>query len=158
MNKLFIDDLLERFGDIVPEIWTGNQNGVKHRLDEGYWNFPMICFEKTDDSAFEVSIDESVFLNDSSHNGFWIMGQDDDYIHFILNLKENNGSLEIDAFEVNANMRNEGIGGNIVSMIESMAENYYDSIIVSPFDTDAMNFWEHMEYEEGKNGYWIKEL
>lgn len=159
MNSLFLDDLLENLEEIVPDVWTTrSQESLKYKLDYGYWNFPMICFEKTDDSSFEVSMDESKFLNDSSHKGLWIVGHDDDFIYFILNLKENKDSLEIDTIEVNEHMRGEGIGGNIVSTIENVAEDYYDRIVVSPFDTSAMNFWEHMEYKEIWNGYWIKEL
>lgn len=159
MNSLFLDDLLENLEEIVPDVWTtGSQESMKYKLDEEYWKFPMICFERTDDSSFEVPMDESKFLNDSSHKGLWIAGCDDDIIHFILNLKENNGSLEIDAIEVNVNMRGEGMGGDIVSSIETAAEDRYDKIIVSPFDTTAMNFWEHMGYDEGRNGYWMKEL
>lgn len=159
MNHNFLDNLIETLEGIVPDVWTtGSQDSMKYKLTEEYWNFPMICFERTNDSSFEVSMDESKFLNDTTHKGLWIAGCNDDNIYFILNLKEYNGSLEIDAIEVSESMRGEGIGGDVVFAIEDAAKGNYDKIIVSPFDTEAMNFWEHMGYDESKCGSFIKEL
>jgi GNAT superfamily N-acetyltransferase len=105
-----------------------------------------------------VEISESKFLNDSSHIGTWIMGTNEDELIFMLNLKSKGSVLEIDAFEIRDELRGQGLGSNILSVIESVAEQYYSSIIVSPFDTDAMNFWEHIGYVEDMNGNWIKQL
>lgn len=161
MNKLFVDDLVERFEDVFDVVNVWNQKSVRDWFileGEQYLYFPMTCFEHTDDSNFEVEIQESKFLNDSTHTGTWIIGGNDEQIDFILNLQEYGSTIEIDVFEVNEKQRGYGLGGNIVSIIESVVENYYRHIRVSPFDTSAMNFWEHMEYREGLNGYWIKNL
>ena len=52
-------------------------------------------------------------------------------------------------------MRGKGIGGKIIDIIESVGEEYYNYIEVSPFDTRAINFWESREYVESNNGTWI---
>ena len=157
MNKFFLDDLTERFDTIVDGTRILTQKEMKTLLlDEN--QFPMICNEHTPDSNFEVTVDESKFLNDKSHNGTWILGGSEDSIDFILCLKTYEQILFIDVLEVNSEMRNQGIGGNVVSIIESVAEQYFSAIFVSPFDTDAINFWEHMEYCQEKNGNWIKLL
>lgn len=160
MNKLFIDDLVERLEFEIDTVTVNTQDEVRKTLVETkeYDRFPMISYEHTRDSIFEVEISESKFLNDLSHIGTWIMGTNEDELVFILNLKSNGSVLEIDAFEVRDELRCQGLGTNILSIVESVAEQYYSSIIVSPFDTSAINFWEHMEYEEGKNGYWTKQL
>jgi GNAT superfamily N-acetyltransferase len=123
-----------------------------------YDRFPMISYEHTRDSIFEVEISESKFLNDLSHIGTWIMGTNEDELIFILNLKSKGDILEIDAFEIRDELRGQGLGSNILAVIESVAEQYYNAIAVSPFDTDAQNFWECMEYEEWRDGYLIKQL
>lgn len=161
MNKLFIDDLVERLEFEIDTVTVNTQDEVRKAIVETkeYDRFPMISYEHTRDSIFEVEISESKFLNDLSHNGTWIMGTNQDDLIFILNLKSNGNVLEIDAFEVRDELRGQGLGANILSVVESVAEQYYSSIIVSPFDTTAINFWERMEYEEDKNGcYWIKQL
>lgn len=161
MNKLFIDDLVERLEFEIDTVTVNTQDEVRKTLVETkeYDRFPMISYEHTRDSIFEVEISESKFLNDLSHNGTWIMGTNQDDLIFILNLKSNGSVLEIDAFEIRDELRGQGLGANILSVVESVAEQYYSSIIVSPFDTTAINFWERMEYEEDKNGcYWTKQL
>lgn len=161
MNKLFIDDLVERLEFEIDTVTVNTQDEVRKAIVETkeYDRFPMISYEHTRDSIFEVEISESKFLNDLSHNGTWIMGTNQDDLIFILNLKSNGNVLEIDAFEVRDELRGQGLGANILSVVESVAEQYYSSIIVSPFDTTAINFWERMEYEEDKNGcYWTKQL
>ena len=161
MNKLFIDDLVERLEFVLDTVTVNTQDEVRKTLVETkeYDRFPMISYEHTRDSIFEVEISESNFLNDLSHNGTWIMGTNQDDLIFILNLKSKGSVLEIDAFEIRDELRGQGLGSNILSVIESVAEQYYSSIIVSPFDTTAINFWDHMEYEEDKNGnYWTKQL
>lgn len=161
MNKLFIDDLVERLEFEIDTVTVNTQDEVRKAIVETkeYDRFPMISYEHTRDSIFEVEISESKFLNDLSHNGTWIMGTNQDDLIFMLNLKSNGNVLEIDAFEVRDELRGQGLGANILSVVESVAEQYYSSIIVSPFDTTAINFWERMEYEEDKNGcYWTKQL
>ena len=161
MNKLFIDDLVERLEFEFDTVTVNTQDEVRKELVETkeYDRFPMISYEHTRDSIFEVEISESKFLNDLSHIGTWIMGTNEDELIFILNLKSKGNVLEIDAFEIWDEFRGQGLGSNILSAIESVAEQYYSSIIVSPFDTTAINFWEHMEYEEwGNQGYFIKKL
>lgn len=161
MNKLFIDALVERMGYEFDDISVNTQDEVRKTIVEmkEYDAFPMICYEHTNDSNFEVEILESKFLNDLSHEGTWIMGINEDEIVFLLNLKDMGKSiLEIDTLEVNSEMRGFGIGANIIATIESVAEDFYDKIVVSPFDTDAQNFWRKMEYDEDKNGIFEKEV
>ena len=157
MNKLFIDDIVDRMGNELT-ILECDQKSVKELIiDMGMEDkFPMICFEHTEDSDFDVSIDESKFLNDSSHNGSWLLGKNDDEIIFLINFKSYGKRLEIDALETNIDYRGEGFGANVVGVVESVAEHYYDEVSVSPFDTDAMNFWNHMDYLEMKDGLFIK--
>ena len=78
MNKLFIDDLVERL-EFEFTIQKTNQKGVKSQIIkmEMESKFPMICYEHTEDSEFEVSADESKFLNDNMHDGTWIIGKND---------------------------------------------------------------------------------
>lgn len=161
MNKLFIDDLVERLEFVLDTVTVNTQDEVRKALVESkeYDRFPMISYEHTRDSIFEVEISESKFLNDLAHIGTWIMGTNQDDLIFILNLKNKGSVLEIDAFEIRDELRGQGLGANILSVVESVAEQYYSSIIVSPFDTTAINFWEHMKYEVDKNGnYWTKQL
>ncbi len=161
MNKLFIDALVERMGYEFDDVSVNTQDEVRKTIVEmkEYDAFPMVCYEHTNDSNFEVEISESKFLNDLSHEGTWIMGINEDEIVFLLNLKDMGKSiLEIDTLEVNDEMRGLGIGANIIATIESVAEDFYDKIVVSPFDTDAQNFWRKMEYDEDKNGIFEKEV
>lgn len=160
MNKFFLDDLTERLNTIFDGVQILDQKSVKGHLVflDMTRKFPMICNEYTQDSNIDVDIDESKFLNDKSYNGIWILGGSEDTIDFILCLKTYEQILFIDVLEVNSEMRNQGIGGNVVSIIESVAEQYFSAIFVSPFDTDAINFWEHMEYCQEKNCNWIKPL
>ena len=160
MNKLFIDDLTERLGYDLDVVHVCTQEEAKRKLIEMDMcdQFPMVCYEYTSDSGFEADIDQSSFLNEPFHEGTWILGVNDDQILFVLNLTSHNSTLDIDVFEVNSEQRGTGLGGNIVAVVESEAEAYFDTIEVSPFDTAAIKFWEHMEYEEGGRGHWIKEL
>ena len=155
-----MDDLVERLETCYDNVQILDQKSVKGHLVllDMQSEFPMICNEYTPDSNFEVTIEESKFLNDRTYNGTWIIGGSDDFIDFILCIKTYEQRLFIDALEVNESMRCQGIGANVIAIIESVTEQYYDSISVSPFDTDAINFWEHMEYSPERNGNWIKEL
>ena len=161
MNKLFVDDLVERLGYEFDDVTVNTQDEVRKTIVEmkEYDAFPMICYEHTRDSDFDVEISESKFLNDLAHVGTWIIGINEDEIVFLLNLKDRGKSvLEIDTLEVNGEMHGLGIGANVVATIESVAEDYYDKIVVSPFDTDAQNFWRKMEYEEDRNGNFVKKV
>ena len=161
MNKYFIDDLLERLENLSDTVKTIDQQSLKNSiiLFGCQDKFPMVCSEYTPDSNFSVDIDESKFLNDRCYNGTWIVGCDDDTINFLICLKIYGQILSIDVLEINEDMRGQGLGGNIVSIIESVAEIYYPTISISPFDTDALNFWEHMEYyKDDKHPNWIKKL
>ena len=159
MNKLFISDLVDRMGNE----WTiqeKDQKGVKELiLDMDMEDkFPMVCFEHTEDSDFDVTIEESKFLNDSTYDGSWLVGRNDDEIVFLINLKSAKGKLIIDTFEVNTDYRGMGFGGNVVATIESVAENYYKEISASPFDTYAGSFWNHLDYLEWRDGNLVKPL
>ena len=162
MNELFIDDLIEGLETVTStNVYVCTQKTILKTLDDNECRekFPMICYEYTPDSNVEVDPSESKFLNDSSHNGTWLVGCDDDNVVFLLCLKSKPGGVEIDTIEINSDMRGEKLGERIVCTIETIAyDNLYTYISVSPFDTDAMNFWEHMEYVEDMRGNWIKSL
>lgn len=147
MNKLFVDDLVDRMGNELTILET-DQKGMKDLIVkmEMEDKFPMVCYEHTEDSEFDVSIDESKFLNDTTHDGTWILGKNDDEIIFVINLQAVKNKLIIDAFEVNVDYRGEGFGANVVATVESVAEHYYKEISASPFDVEAGNFWNHMDY------------
>lgn len=164
MNKFFIKDIVEDLEcELNYEIDVVNQNELKDLLIEfsvGYDmdSFPMISFEQTNDSNVSVDFDESKFLNDPIHDCTWLIGKENGEIIFVLGLKSHNETLEIDAFEVNINHRKEGIASNVLSSVEYIAERYFNLIELSAFDTDAMNFWEHMEYKMNKFGKYIKNI
>ena len=163
MNKFFIDDLIERLETAVDSVSICEQSDVLDYINDfdykkGCYCFPMICFEETNDSSFRTFPSESKFLTDPEHRGTWVIGSEDGIINFIMCLKSEGSNLYIDTFETNKDLRGQGIAGNIISVVESVAEMYFKYILVSPFDTDAISFWEHMEYQEGKNGYWAKVL
>ena len=159
MNLLFLNDLVDRLGNEMTILKT-DQKSLKDlicRMDMED-KFPMICHEYTEDSNFEVSINESKFLNDVMHRGTWLVGMNEDEIIFLCNLNAYGMRLDIDTFEVNKDYRGEGLGGSIVSVIESIAEHYYNEISASPFDTDAGTFWVHLDYLEWRDGNLVKPL
>ena len=164
MNKLFLGELMDWLAigsDSHCVVTKVSQEYLKEYIleEQNYVPFPMVCKEYTNDSKFMVSVDESKFLNGKDYDRTWLIGSDyDGYPSFLLCLDSCENNLSIEAFEVNNFMRGKGMGANVLSILESVAEKYYTHISVSPFDTDAMNFWEHMEYVEGKNGQWIKKL
>lgn len=158
MDYLFIKDFIESIENSGYCVDRLKQRGVKELLADNpdiAKNFPMICCEYTEDSVFESSIHDSKFINDRSHEGDWFVIGDEDEVYCILNLQEHGQYLVIDTIEVNAQMRGKGIGGKIIDIIESVGEEYYNYIEVSPFDTGAINFWESREYVESNNGTWI---
>lgn len=158
MTYFLIEDIELELDGLAPNIDCVDQDELKVLLRGSYNDFPMISFERTTDSNVEVSPKESRFLNDSSHEGNWFIGYDDDDIYFIINLKDDRQTIEIDTFEVNIHKRNMKLGSSVVDAVENAVSGNYDYIEISPFDTDAINFWEHMGYREGNNGYWIKKL
>lgn len=163
MNSFILEELTDELSINLGVVTSTSQEDVKKCIQKGNCQdmFPMVSNEFTNDSRFTVSIDESKFLNDKDYHYTWIIGSDnEDNMKFLLCIREyeREKTLSIEAFEVNKDMRGYGIGGNVVSVIESVAQNFFKFISVSPFDTEAMNFWNHMEYEESKNGHWVKKL
>lgn len=163
MNNFFIDDLIERFETVTDSVHICEQSDVLDYINDfdyrkGCNYFPMICFEETNDSPIKVLPAESKFLTDPEHRGTWMIGMEGDAINYIMCLKSQGDTLYIDTFEVNKELRGQGVAGNVISVIESVAELYFKYLLASPFDTDAISFWEHMDYVEGKNGYWAKIL
>lgn len=138
------------------EVHVGNQDIILERIDD-YGEFPMISFEKSQDSPFSVSVNESKFINDPIHDGVWMIGEKDGYNAFILNLKDYGNDVEIDAFEVNASMRRQGIAGTVVRDIEETMVSEGRNLVLTPFDSDAESFWLHMGYE-WKNGMMVNDL
>ena len=71
MNKFFVDDLLERLETLSDTVNVIDQKSLKNTIILlGCQNqFPMICYEHTNDSNFDVDMDESKFLNDRNYNG-----------------------------------------------------------------------------------------
>lgn len=146
MNKL--DEFIEKFQtnleekyNFESEIYT--QEEIKFTLQIQHPDeYPMICYEHTNDDNFEMSIDESKFLNDESHDGVWVFVENIGIICF----KECFEDLEINVFEINETKRGEGFGKKLVECIEKSSEKIYNKIKVFPFDTEASNFWEHMCY------------
>lgn len=159
--KYFLEDLigcLERNNKF--EIKQMTQPELKDFLEENqdeYGNeFPMVCYEHTEDSSEEVSIDETKFLNDDEHYGTWLLGEQFGEVVFLLCLKEDEGELEIDTFEVASSERGNKIASYVVDYIEYCASKYFDTVYISPFDTNAMNFWKHQGYKEDYGGYYSK--
>lgn len=161
MFEKFIDNLIEGLerGNKF-EITKMNQSELRYFLDENIdeygQNFPMICYEHTDDSPDEVSFEESKFLNDKEHEGVWIVGEQFGEVVFIACLQEDDNEIEIDAFEVNTTERGNRIASYVIDEIEYNASTYYDGVYISPFDTNAMNFWKHNGYNEEYAGYYVK--
>ena len=159
-----INDFLEHvqsdlgiFGEIV------SQQELKYLLKEEYPDeFPMISYEYTDESKFEVSIDESKFLNDETHSGDWIIIYNicamrldvefDDYFHTY--------TVDIDAFEINENYRNSGYARKIIEILEHVLKKQgYVMIKVIPYDNNARYFWEHLGYiDENGNDILYKKI
>lgn len=159
--EYFIEDFIENIesGNKFP-VKKMTQAELKYFLseneDEYGREFPMICYEHTDDSNDEVSIDETKFLNDKEHDGTWIVGERYGEVAFIVCFKEDDDELEIDAFEVASSERGNRISTYVIDSIEHCAEKYYEAVYISPFDTSAMNFWKHQGFEPDFGGYYTK--
>ena len=155
-----INELIDLFQDYLDsELWLSSkiidQKELKYLLKEDYPDeFPMTCYEYTNESEFEVSIDESKFLNDETHSGDWIMIQN----ICVMRIEPDNNVLEIDSFEIGENYRNEGFGRKIIEGLEHVSKSYYDTIRVIPFDENAKYFWKHLEYKEDKDEKLYKKI
>lgn len=147
-------DIVELFTDIVSNDYNVEiykQNEVYEMItSRGYEDeFPMISFERSSDSQFEVTPDESKFLNDPIHRGKWIVGYDSsDLPVFILNLKHSNDNLDIDTLEVAASRRGEGIGKYVVKSIQSSIDESgeFNGLSIQAFDSEAHSFWSKIGY------------
>ena len=148
----YLQEVLETDYQLESEILS--QNEVKEILKDYSEEFPMICHEYTPDSQFEVSIDESKFLNDESHDdGKWLFISNIGVVNLVIEEDFNFRCevLDIDVFEINENYRDGGFARKIISAIEHCSKNYFERIKVIPFDTNANNFWKHLEYEDENN-------
>lgn len=163
-EKYFIKELiygLERNDKF--EIQVMNQQELKIFFEDNYEEysdcFPMICFEYTDDSPNdEVNFEESKFLNDDEHDGTWLLGYQHGEVVFIMCLINDNDELEIDTFEVSKQYRGNKFGSYIVDEIEYIASDYFDKVYISPFDTNALNFWKKQGYKGISGGYYVKKF
>ena len=146
-----LDDFLEHvqsdlgiFGEII------SQQELKYLLKEEYPDdFPMVSYEYTDESNFEVSIDESKFLNDETHGGDWIMFSNICVMRLEFEIDPNfhTYTVDIDAFEINENYRNSGYARKIIEVLEHVLKKHgYVMIKVIPYDNNARDFWEHLGY------------
>lgn len=151
-----IYDLEEMFYHV--ELVSGNEI-IKKYLQDYQEQFPMVCWEKTDDSPFQVSIDESKFLNDNIYDrGLWIYIADvDKEPYALINLLMKCDSVEIQALEVAEQYRKRGIGKFIVNTIIDNGKHEYKYIEVSAFDTCAAEFWKHLGFKE-KDGKLVKKI
>lgn len=159
---MYLTDELVRSLERKFEIKVMSQCELREFLDENIAEygkeFPMICYEHTDDSNIEVGFDESKFLNDKAHEGTWIVGFNYSEAIFIMCLKDDENELCIDALEVANSERLNKIAEYVLDDVEYVASKYFDGVYISPFDTSAMNFWEHMGYKEDYGGYYTKKF
>lgn len=158
-----LKDLNEGFEKMGYEFLLMSQHMIRYYLETHSHNFPMVCYEYTPDSPYEVEISESIFLNDSSHDYKWIVGLDSaEEPVFVMCLKdiEKSDELEIDVLEVSKEHRNKGVAGNILELVERCASKNYKRTCITPFDTSAMNFWKHNGYEAVDEyiGYYKKNI
>ena len=109
-------------------------------------DFPMISFEKTDDSDFTVDVIDSKFLNDEIYDFNWIVISDDTDIIGLMCIGYYTDYIKIEVFEINKNYRNLGYAKQIIENFENSIENNKCDIRLVPYDTSAMSFWEHMGY------------
>lgn len=163
MCKLKVSDVItvieETFIDYGAffEVTNVTQEEVKNDLK--YQNFfRMLTNEYTKDTSFCVEIDESKFLNDKNYEKEWFKISNGEIIAYVC-LSCDNNDVNISAFEVCEDYRNEGYGGIIVKAIETYSkENDFDGIKVKSFDSSAESFWKHMGYSEKNDGYLYKEV
>lgn len=151
MNKnYFLSDFqrfLDEFCEYDSEILTQRQ--IRNEL-RNIKEFPMICFEYSDDSIFESTIWDSKFLNDESYDGVWLSIEDVCLICFNKNSFDvKSREIILDVFEINENYRNRGYAHDILETLEFCVKKYNcDYIKVSPYDSMSESFWRHMGYNE----------
>lgn len=146
MNKIekitndFIEHVETNLGMNVEII---SQQELKTWMEEDGNEFPMISYEYTPDTKFEVSVDESKFLNDSIYEGDWLSVSN----ICLMKIEVENDTLTINTFEINENYRNEGFARKIIDVLEHVSKSYLNNIKIIPFDNNAKDFWEHLEYK-----------
>ena len=162
MNKLFLDNIseeIERCLNIHCDLC--DQEFIKDLLVSNKITsmYPMISYESTNDSDIEVTPDESRFLNDESYKDNWIVVYNDDAedICLIQLTDHNTKTIELSVFEMCDQKRVFGYARDILDFFEWFLFNFYEEIVISPFDTDAMNFWSHRGYINNNNGLYIKQ-
>lgn len=134
------------------------QNEVKEMIEKYDIenDFSMISFEESNDTYFKADTDSSLFLNSLDYDYDWLYlyeGCDIDNPIALICLHDNYDTIIIDALEVNKKYRHQGIASRIVGIIESCASETYDRVLLTPFDTDADEFWKHLNYEENGQFY-----
>lgn len=159
MINFYTDNLREKLQDVFSEcglsVTVATQSYVKSNMKEYADKFPMIFFEHTNDSNIEVLPEESKFLNDDDYNGMWLIGKSEDFdeMVFMLCIDDVDHELEISALEINSENRRNGYGQALVNCIINSAYGFYNKIWLSPFDTDAMNFWSAMEFDRNNTNF-----
>lgn len=143
---------------VVFEVTSVTQKEVK---DEIFFDskFKMLSNEATNDSEFDVDIDDSKFMNDKFYRENWIRVSYGDIIAFACVNTEGMNNLLISAIEVCEDNRGDGFGRMLVEGIESYARSDgFESVVIHSFDTEAEGFWEHIGYLEGNCGKMYKNL
>lgn len=139
-----------------------NQKKFKDYIYYYSKDFPMVCYEYTPDSPYEVNISESIFLNDENHDFDWIVCCKNDEPICVMCLKDRSVSdeVEIDVLEVSLKYRKECVAGNVLDVLERYANKNYKRLCITPFDTSAMNFWKHNGYVQDNEfeGYFKKNI
>lgn len=160
MNRYFIEDLSSAFEEVSFDIGVYRQDEISGILEsEGLCDkFPMICYEYTEESDFECDMSESKFLNDSVHEGTWIVGYGEYGIMFVMCIKDRKRMLDINVLEVNMDERGNGVGTLVAKTVEDVACSYYDSLWVSPYDSNAEKFWKKMGFSDSMYGFLIKKI
>ena len=136
----FIEHVESDLGMITDII---SQQELKTWMEENGDEFPMITYEYTPDTQFEVSINESKFLNDPVYEGDWLSISN----ICLMKIEIEHDTLIINTFEINENYRNEGFARKIIELLEHVSKTYINTIKIIPFDTNAKDFWEYLGYE-----------
>ena len=140
------------------DVTSVTQEEVK---DELIFNsgFGMIANEASEDSDFDVDIDESKFVNDKFYKENWAkVTYGDNTIAFVC-INTEGDNLLISAMEINAFYRNYGFGKIIAKGIEMYAEeDGFERIVLHSFDTEAESFWEYIGYAQSDCGRMYKNI
>lgn len=120
--------------------------------------FPMLTNEYTEESPHTVEVDESKFLNDKCYRKHWFRVAYGCSIVFVC-IRNLGNNIEISAIETSTDCRNMGFGGRVVSGIEEYALlNNFEYVVLSPYDSNAENFWENIGYEKAETGRMFKKM